>query len=588
MPSFVIAGLAVALLVLTFQPMMSRVAAQSTPQAQRYGHETQEYASDFAAVLTELDAFWFDIFRASGGTYRTPVIVALEQRIMTGCGPAGPEDFAFYCPADAAVYYSPEGFADHERRIGDFAPIVVIAHEWGHHVQWLLDIAPKPGNAFELQADCLAGAYASYAGQRGLLDPGDVTEAVASSAEAGDPLGLPQDAPGAHGINDDRVISFMRGYLDGATGCDIPLAAGLPPQPSGPPSGPEPGPDSQSVSRNVVPPPELSTLVPAALDLPHEQSFRLVSEGATTLETLAAGFPDPVEASRLLQAWQWNGNIYRYFASDDPPPDGAGWVELSIHRFANADAAAAALSYFAAGRASELGLSAIDVELFGDQSEAVGGQAYNGTEMTIYARRGNLLIRATAISPSGNPRADATEVALIPLRQLIDHVGVVSPNMLDLLPPPAVMPAGLQPAGDHARSAGTNADTFVDPIETGERFQAWGWREHVARSFVADGPGTANGTTQFDVAVYRFADPWGASLAMPYFVDARAEALGLHEVAGLFVGDEARAIQGPVAGGQEATLYVRVGDTLMRFTAIGSGQPMADIEALLNRPEYRI
>ena len=81
--------------------------------------------------------------------------------------------------------------------IGDFAPIVVTAHEWGHHVQWLLGVVPEPGNAFELQADCLAGAYASDAGQQGLLDPGDITEAVASRRRHGDPLGLPQDAPGA-------------------------------------------------------------------------------------------------------------------------------------------------------------------------------------------------------------------------------------------------------------------------------------------------------------------------------------------------------------------------------------------------------
>ena len=97
-----------------------------------------------------------------------------------------------------------------------------MAHEWGHHLQTLLGIAPAPGNTFELQADCLAGAYASDAGQRGLLDPGDITEAVAMAATAGDPLGLPQDTPGAHGINDDRITAFMRGYLGGVDACALP------------------------------------------------------------------------------------------------------------------------------------------------------------------------------------------------------------------------------------------------------------------------------------------------------------------------------------------------------------------------------
>jgi hypothetical protein len=42
------------------------------------------------------------------------------------------------------------------------------------------------------------------------------------SAAAGDPLGLPQDASGAHGINDDRITAFMRGYLGGVDACVLP------------------------------------------------------------------------------------------------------------------------------------------------------------------------------------------------------------------------------------------------------------------------------------------------------------------------------------------------------------------------------
>ena len=157
---------------------------------------------------------------AAGTPYRAPSVKMLEGPVVTACGPAGPEHLAFYCPAEEAIYYSPAGLDEHCRRIGDFAPIVVMAHEWGHHLQTLLGIDPSPGNTFELQADCLAGAYASDAGQRGLLDPGDITEAVAMAATVGDPLGLPQDELGAHGINDDRITAFMRGYLGGVDACN--------------------------------------------------------------------------------------------------------------------------------------------------------------------------------------------------------------------------------------------------------------------------------------------------------------------------------------------------------------------------------
>jgi predicted metalloprotease len=122
---------------------------------------------------------------------------------------------AFYSPTEETIYFSPVGLDAHRQRIDDFAPIVVMAHEWGHHLQMLLGVAPAEGNTFELHADCLAGAYTSDAGQRGLLDPGDITEAVAMAATAGDPLGLPWDTSGAHGVNDDRITAFMRGCLGG-------------------------------------------------------------------------------------------------------------------------------------------------------------------------------------------------------------------------------------------------------------------------------------------------------------------------------------------------------------------------------------
>jgi predicted metalloprotease len=566
---------AFAILLGTLWPAFGRtVSAQGTPEAQGYGRESDGYVGEFAEVLTQLDAFWQMNFERAGATYRKPTVIAVEAYLDTACGTVSPERIAAYCRLDETIYYSPGIFDEKSQRIGDFVPIVVTAHEWGHHVQRLIGLTPEPGNAFELQADCLAGAYTSEAGQRGLLDPGDVTEAVQASAEAGDPLGLPQDAPGAHGINDDRVSAFMRGYLDGATGCGLPLAAA---PASGPDvTNPQPAPETEGRSRS------LANLVPSQLDLPEGQSFRVADQGATTFDILASGFPDPGEAAARLREWRWQANSYRYFASDNPPPNAAGWVELSIHGFAGADGAAAALPYFASSRARALGLAPIEIALFGDQSAAITGPASNGTEMTIYARRGNLLIRATAISPQGTPRADVTEVALVPLRHLINDLGIVSPALRGLLPPTPMMPAGLVPAGDQAKSAGAIADTFADPDEAGRLFQAWGWREHAARSFVAEGPGTANGTTQFDVAAYRFADPAGASQALPFFVDTRAEALGLREVAAPVAGDEARAISGPVQGGHEATVYVRADTVLLRFTAVGSGTPMADIEALLS------
>ena len=185
----------------------------------------------------------------------------------------------------------------------------------------------RPGNAQELQADCLAGAWTVRAGELGMLDPGDVAEAAALSAEAGDDYGSPQEAPGAHGIDDDRIAAFMRGYDDGLADCGLPLATGasgdrapaapLPPTPA---AGISPAPSA------AVPPPSplsLPELLPAALSLPQGQPFRLHDEGSVSLADLAAVLRDPDGAAAELRSLGWREGVYRIFASDGPPPDAA-------------------------------------------------------------------------------------------------------------------------------------------------------------------------------------------------------------------------------------------------------------------------
>ena len=91
------------------------------------------------------------------------------------------------------------------------------------------------------------------------------------------------------------------------------------------------------------------------------------------------------------------------------------------------------------------------------------------------------------------------------------------------------------------------------------------------------------GTTRVEVSVFQFRDEQAAAEALPYFLDARAVALGLSEAASPPAqADEARAIAGPVGEDLEATIYIRRGRDLFRVTAIGSGNPMRDVAALVN------
>lgn len=558
--------LAIVVLMLPTLLVLPRLTASAqetpTPIPQDYRSDRTGYAGEFTDVQAQLNIFWSDTFRALGASYLTPNVVAINGVIDTGCGQASPASFAFYCPPDQTIYYSPTGFASHDTHYGDYSPIVVLAHEWGHHVQTLLGLTPAPGNAFELQADCLSGAFASEAGQQGLLEPGDVTEAVTTSADAADPIGLPQDAPGAHGTNDDRIINFMRGYLDGVSGCNLPLTVIDP---------------TVVVEQQAEPLPLLS-LVPSVLDLPQRQSFQS-EQGTSSFADMLTSFADDAQAGTLLREWGWQENVYRVYTSDDAPTGSVDWLALAVHRFDTVEGAAEALPYFAAARRKATGFQPIDVGLFADQTEAMIGNAGEGQELIVYARRGNLVFRVDGIAPVGDPTADVVEALLVPLRQLVDEPRVVSPELFDAIPDVPHLLSGLDLSEEHARSGGTIAATFPDEDEAGHLFQEWGWRESAARVFVGE---SANGTSRVEVSIFRFDSPSAAAEALPYFLDGRAIALGLTEVPTAAArADEARAIVGAVADGQEATAYIRRGRDLYRITVIGTGAPMTDLATLV-------
>ena len=184
-----------------------------------------------------VDQFWAVRFQEAGREYASPGgVVAFDEPIVTACGRAQPdEEAAFYCVIDEKIYYSSEFRALIESQIGDFAWVVVVAHEWGHHIQASLgfDLGVVPDRSGEVlaieleqQADCLAGAYAVDAEIAGWLDPGDIDEALTMTEISGDPPGTAWNDPRAHGTGDERIDAFMRGYSSGLAGCELDLTVG--------------------------------------------------------------------------------------------------------------------------------------------------------------------------------------------------------------------------------------------------------------------------------------------------------------------------------------------------------------------------
>ena len=189
--------------------------------------------------VRHVNSFWEKRFADAERTYIPPGdVVAFDQPMSTPCGPADPEEeAAFYCVIDQKIYYSVPFRQLIEGQIGDFAWIVVIAHEWGHHVQaqlgFELGVSPDRGGeiapiVFEQQADCLAGAYSVDAELVGWLDPGDVDEALRMTELSGDPPGTAWDDPRAHGTSEDRIDAFLQGYSGGIGSCGLDLSMATP------------------------------------------------------------------------------------------------------------------------------------------------------------------------------------------------------------------------------------------------------------------------------------------------------------------------------------------------------------------------
>ncbi|HEV2109267.1 MAG TPA: neutral zinc metallopeptidase, partial [Thermomicrobiales bacterium] len=179
-------------------------------------------------VAEDLDIFWRETLSVGSRPYDSPLLTTYDRPVNTQCGAVDPVVGPFYCPADETIYLEDGFMLIVETSIGDFAAAFVVAHEWAHHVQMQGGIsktqAPDEfGEVYsiqiELMADCYAGVWAQDADTRGLLDVGDVDEAVLLALQIGDAPGTSQYDPSAHGSNAQRVKAFLDGYF-GLMGCD--------------------------------------------------------------------------------------------------------------------------------------------------------------------------------------------------------------------------------------------------------------------------------------------------------------------------------------------------------------------------------
>jgi len=201
--------------------------------------EEEELKQFVSVVLAKSEDVWTDVFRQNGRQYREPTLVLFTDQVESACGIAGAAVGPFYCPGDEKVYIDLSFYEELRRRFnapGDFAQAYVIAHEVGHHVQKLLGIsdrveamqqrvdkveANRLSVRLELQADFFAGMFARYVQNQGVLEAGDIEEALRAASAIGDDQ-IQRRSTGrivpdsfTHGTSEQRFRWFKRGYDTG-------------------------------------------------------------------------------------------------------------------------------------------------------------------------------------------------------------------------------------------------------------------------------------------------------------------------------------------------------------------------------------
>jgi predicted metalloprotease len=216
-------------------------------QEPRVAPQDDEMTRFVRKVLADTEDVWDRAFQASGRRYEKPTLVLFQRVTQTACGTGQSAMGPFYCPLDKKVYIDLDFYKELKNRFhapGDLAQAYVIAHEVGHHVQKLLNVADEVQRRkeqalrrgdereanllqvrMELQADCLAGVWMSEIKRR--LGDGEIEGALNAAAQIGDDT-LQRRTQGrvvpesfTHGSAQQRMRWLKRGYDTGKTqSCD--------------------------------------------------------------------------------------------------------------------------------------------------------------------------------------------------------------------------------------------------------------------------------------------------------------------------------------------------------------------------------
>jgi len=229
--------------------VVTNVIQQSQMQAptetvgeENFTEEEQQLAEECKQILASTEDVWTKVFKENGwGEYQYPTLVLFTNQVNSACGSATAAVGPFYCSGDQKLYVDLSFFTEMKRQLGvegnTFAYAYVIAHEIGHHVEYLTGTLTKAHQAMsqtnktqanqisvrlELLADYYAGVWAHYEdAMNHSMEYGDLEKGLELAKAIGDDW-LQKKAQGratpesfTHGTSDQRKRWLNRGYQTG-------------------------------------------------------------------------------------------------------------------------------------------------------------------------------------------------------------------------------------------------------------------------------------------------------------------------------------------------------------------------------------
>ena len=224
-----------------FQEQMQQQGTE-TVNPENFTEEEQELAKLSSQILAGTEDVWTKVFKEQGlGNYTPPTLVLFTNAVQSACGNATAAVGPFYCSGDQKLYIDLSFFTQMKRQLGvegsEFGYAYVIAHEIGHHVEYLTGTLGKAHQAMnqtdkvsanqisvrlELLADYYAGVWAHYDNEMfHSMELGDLEKGLELAKAIGDDW-LQKKAQGratpesfTHGTSDQRKRWLRQGYQSG-------------------------------------------------------------------------------------------------------------------------------------------------------------------------------------------------------------------------------------------------------------------------------------------------------------------------------------------------------------------------------------